>query len=118
MRDILIILHRTILLLVSALVLQDTWAEESPEAGSEVPPDPVALLHEGRYEEARGILDTAKHNARKKALMLGTKGQGLGRSAGQVDGMIKELQAAPSSPTRKKAFMKRSKGRAYKLKKK
>ena len=76
------------------------------------------MVQEGRYEEARGILDTAKHNATKKALMLGTKGQGLGRSAGQVDGMIKELQAAPSSPTRKKAFMKRSKGRAYKLKKK
>ena len=57
MRDILIILHRTILLLVSALVLQDTWAEESPEAGAEVPPDPVALLHEGRYEEALTILE-------------------------------------------------------------
>ncbi|MBD90088.1 MAG: hypothetical protein CL940_07110 [Deltaproteobacteria bacterium] len=76
------------------------------------------MVQEGRYEEARGILDTAKHKATKKALMLGTKGQGLGRSAGQVDGMIKELQAAPSSPTKKKAFMKRSKGRAYKLKKK
>ena len=57
MRDILIILYRTILLLVSALVLQDTWAEESPEAGAEVPPDPVALLHEGRYEEALTILE-------------------------------------------------------------
>ena len=57
MRDILIILHRTILLLVSALVLQDTWAEESPEAGAEVPPDPVALLHEGRYEEALAALE-------------------------------------------------------------
>jgi len=76
------------------------------------------MVKEGRFEEARGVLHDAKRKAQSKGASLGSAGAGLVGSAGQVDSLVKELKAAPNSAMGKKTFMKRSKGAAYKLRKK
>jgi len=76
------------------------------------------MAQEGRFEEAQGVLHDAKFKARTKGASLGAAGAGLVGSAGQVDGLIKQLKAAPTSQKEKKTFMKRSKRGAYKLHKK
>lgn len=76
------------------------------------------MVEEGRYDEARGVLRKAKVKAHNKGASLGRAGSGLVGSAGEVDSLIQELETAPASAKQKKTFMKRSKGRAYKLQKK
>lgn len=76
------------------------------------------MVEEGRFDEARGVLHKAKLKAHTKGESLGRAGSGLVGSAGAVDGLIKELESAPASAKQRKTFMKRSKGRAYKLQKK
>ena len=75
------------------------------------------MVEEGRYDDARGILHSAKKKAFTTGTNLGGAGAGLRGSAAQADELLERLDAAPSSPKQRKALIKRSKGRALKLKK-
>jgi Ca-activated chloride channel family protein len=75
------------------------------------------MVEDGRYDDAKGILHSAKKQAYSKGASLGVLGAGLRGSAAQADELIKRLESAPSSPKQRKALIKRSKGKAYKLQK-
>jgi Ca-activated chloride channel family protein len=76
------------------------------------------MVEEGRYDDARRVLQRAKSEAKRKGASLGSYGAGLGRSADEADELMDRLEQAPTSPAARKALIKRSKGKAYKLKKK
>lgn len=75
------------------------------------------MVEQGRYKEARGVLHHAQKQAQTKGASLGSRGKGLVGSAGQVDGLLDQLEKAPSNAKMKKSLVKRSKGGAYKLQK-
>ncbi|MCH2063786.1 MAG: CHAT domain-containing protein [Roseibacillus sp.] len=67
MRDTLTILRRALPLLVSALVIAVSPAEEGPEAEPQGSPDVNALLTQGRYEEALPFLAAMEQETRQAA---------------------------------------------------
>ena len=76
------------------------------------------MVEEGRYDDAKGILDHAKQRAQAKGLSLGSAGADLRGGASEADELLQELEAAPSSPKLRKSLIKRSKGKAYRIQKK
>ena len=76
------------------------------------------MVEEGRYERAREVLQDARGEAKLKARSLGASGDALGASADETEELMERLKRAPASATERKALIKRSKGKAYKLRKK
>ncbi len=75
------------------------------------------LVERGEYKRAKDTLSKAKRQAQTKGASLGSAGRGLVGGANQVDELLLELESAPARPAARKKFMKRSKKRAYGIRK-
>lgn len=76
------------------------------------------LVQEGRYEDARQTLQRATRKAKDNSRSLGSAGAGLSKSAEEAEALADDLAAPPASAREQKAYTKKAKAGAYKLRKK
>lgn len=75
------------------------------------------MVQAGDHEGARRLLKQASSEAKKRGENLGAAGAALVQEADAAADLSDELEAAPASAAEKKDFVKRSKARSYKAKK-
>ena len=76
------------------------------------------LVQAGRYDDARTTLEHAQRAAQRKSTSLGSQGKGLRESARQADELLDALASPPASAAEQKGLVKRSKSKAYQIRKK